>query len=78
MTVIRELYHTKLVTLLHGLPEAQLREVYHFTVFLKNWSEEDRTDSATPSVPMSHLRSLSGLIAAGGDAVQETEDIYHA
>jgi len=78
MAVTKEFYRTKLMTLLDDLPEAQLREVYHFTIFLKNWTEEDVTGSAVPSAPVSHLRSLLGLIAVSGDAVQETEDIYHA
>lgn len=79
MKADRNVYKNKLLTILNNLPETQLREIYHFTIFLSNRSSyEDVIDSELPAVPISHLHSLSGLIAVGGDAVKETEELYHA
>ena len=70
-------YRQKLQVLLDELPATELREVYHFTIFLHTQMGKEEPPTAFPTVPVSHLRSLSGLIEIGGDAVQDTEDLYH-
>jgi hypothetical protein len=71
-------YRQKLQVLLDELPATEIREVYHFTVFLHTQMGKEEPPATFPTVPVSHLRSLSGLIEVGGDAVQDTEDLYHA
>lgn len=77
MNETREFYRSKLSALLEDLPEGQLKEVYHFAIFLKNSSDESNTQTVLPTVPVNHLRSLMGIIAAGGDALRDTEALYH-
>lgn len=77
MSEINESYRTKLSMLLEDLPETQLKEIYHFGIFLKNWSDASNTKIPLPSVPVNHLSSLMGIISAGGDAVRDTEDLYN-
>jgi hypothetical protein len=78
MQVAVESYRQKLHVLLDELPTAEIREVYHFTVFLHEQRGKAELPSEFPAVPLSHLRALAGLIDIGGDAVQDTEDLYHA
>jgi len=73
-----EVYRQKLHVLLDELPATEVREVYHFMIFLHNQMEKEEALPELPTVPVSHLRSLAGLIEVGGDAMQDTEDLYHA
>lgn len=75
MPVVQNMYRHKLVRLLDELPDFQLREVYHFTVFLKEHFADELQETDTPSVRVDHINSMLGLIAVGGDAVQDTEEV---
>lgn len=46
------------------------------TVFLKEHFADEITETDLPSVRVDHVSSLLGLIAVGGDAVQDTEALY--
>lgn len=76
MPLVTDVYRQKLHILLDELPDTEIREVYHFTIFLHNqrWQEEPSAD--IPFMPAEHLRSLMGLIAIGGDALRDTEALY--
>jgi len=78
MQTIKNRYRHKIIALLNELQEMQLQEVYHFTVFIKNYkdSQVDRDD--LPAVGIDHLNSLMGLTSIGGDAFQDSEDLYNA
>lgn len=76
MHVVHNMYRNKLIQLLDELPDVQLREVYHFTIFLKEHFANEISETDVPSVQADHLSSLLGLIAIGGDAVQDTEALY--
>ncbi len=77
MELAHEMYRNKLVRLLNELPDFQLREVYNFTLFLKEHSgRQNRAECDVPSVQASQVKSLFGLVAAGGDAVQDAEELY--
>jgi hypothetical protein len=76
MHVATEVYRQKLQMLLDELSASELREVYHFTVFLHQRRGKKEALTELPSVPAEHLRSLVGLIAIGGDALRDTEELY--
>ena len=78
MQFATNVYRQKLQVLLDELPATEIREVYHFTVFLHTQMGKEEPPAAFPTVPAEHLRSLVGLIAIGGDALRDTEDLYHA
>lgn len=66
----------KMRILLDELPTAELREVYHFAIFLHHHAGKDEAAASIPSMPAAHLRSLAGLIAVGGDALLDAEALY--
>lgn len=76
MELVTEVYRQKLQVLLDELPDTEIREVYHFTIFLHNQRKKEDVAPELPTVPVSHLKSLAGLIEVGGDALQDTEDLY--
>jgi len=78
MPLAADVYRQKLQVLLDELPAPEIREVYHFTIFLHNQRKKEDALPELPTVPVSHLRSLAGLIEIGGDALQDSEDLYHA
>ena len=73
METVQDAYRNKLMILLDDLPEFQLRELYHFAVFLKERFRDEVSEDDVPSFPAEHLNSLIGLIAVGGDAVEDTD-----
>lgn len=76
MAVTPASYRQKLHLLLDELPARELREVYHFAIFLRQQYAEERTARGVPTVPAEHLRSLIGLTEIGGDALRDTEALY--
>ena len=71
------LFRKKLTKLLNELPDSQVQEVYHFTIFLKERFAKSEVSEDSPSVHAGHPASLLGLVALGGDALKDTEDIYN-
>ena len=71
------MYRNKLIMLLDELGESQLREIYHFSVFLKERFADEFNASGLPFVQAEHLSSLLGLTALGGDALKDTENIFN-
>ena len=70
---------------LDELPREKIIEVLDFVKFLKMWEVKDIAtevhvqESANfilRTVPASHLDSLTGLVAWGGDAVADAERLY--
>jgi len=64
---------------LDDLPQERMAEVLNFALFLKT-RQKDRAGVAPalhlPSVPASQLKPLVGLVAWGGDAVEDSERLY--
>jgi hypothetical protein len=70
---------------LDALPREKLVEVLDFARFLQTRGVRESTTEVQPqavtkltirTVPASHLDSLTGLVAWGGDAVEEAERLY--
>ncbi len=78
MQIATNIYRQKLQVLLDELPPADIREVYHFTLFLRKQTEMEKEEPQAefPTVPAEHLRSLIGLTDIGGDALHDTEALY--
>src|SRR2546429_216073 len=71
---------------LDELPAEKLGEVLDFVLFLKEReTAKDRrrvqaqppTALILPTLPASHLPSLTGLVAWGGDAIADSERLYN-
>jgi len=64
---------------LDDLPQERMAEVLDFALFLKT-RQKGRSGVAStlhlPSVPASQLKPLVGLVAWGGDAVEDSERLY--
>ena len=68
-----------LLNLLDDLPEEQTTELYLFALFLKQRSTlitETFQEKEIKALPASTLSTLSGAVAWGGDALQDTERLY--
>jgi len=70
---------------LDELPAEKIEEVLAFALFLKARGTGKGASKATPqestklslrTLPASHLDRLTGLVAWGGDAVADTEQLY--
>ena len=66
---------------LDDLPNERMAEVLDFALFLKT-RQKDRSFVSPvlclPSVPASQLKPLVGLVAWGGDAVEDSERLYES
>lgn len=71
-----DVYRQKLHILLDELLDVEVREVYHFTIFLHQQVRKEAPAAQVPSMPAGHLRSLAGLTAVGGDALRDAEALY--
>lgn len=75
-TVIRP----ELLRLLDDLPQPKQVELLNFARFLRQQTtatDEQRENAVTlHGVPADTLFHLTGLVALGGDAVQDTEALY--
>ena len=56
MQLATEVYRQKLRVLLDELPAIEIREVYHFTMFLHTQMEQEELRPEFPTVPAKHLR----------------------
>ena len=67
-----------LVKMLDDLSVEQVTEVLDFAAFIKRRLRTNRLNSqlSVRAVPATHLDSLMGRVAWGGDALAETEDLY--
>ena len=68
-----------IVKLLDELPSDKLVEVLDFVQFLKERKREqgETVSRIVPKpVPASHLKGWADLVAWGGDAVKDTENLY--
>jgi hypothetical protein len=62
-----------IIEVLNELPEERIAEVLDFAVFLKTHRPEGGLPTRTLStVPASQLTLLTGIVAWGGDAVEDT------
>ena len=61
------------IRVLDDLSDEQLAEVLDFALFLK---QRRQTRVEVKGVPASQLRPLVGIIAVGGDAVEDSEQLY--
>ena len=73
MQLATEVYRQKLHSLLDELSVTEVREVYHFTIFLHNQHKQEEFAADIPSMPAEYLRSFVGLVAIGGDALRDSE-----
>ena len=66
-----------LVKMLDDLSVEQVTEVLDFAAFVKRRLRTNRLNSqlSVRAVPATHLDSLIGRVAWGGDALAETEDL---
>ena len=67
-----------LVKMLDELPPEQVTVILDFAAFIKKRLQDHGTDSQliVRAVPATHLDSLIGRVAWGGDALAETEGLY--
>jgi hypothetical protein len=66
---------------LDDLPQERMAEVLDFALFLKTRQKDRSVVSPVlrlPSVPASQLKPLIGLVAWGGDAVEDSERLYES
>ena len=66
----------KMRILLDELPSAELRELYHFALFLHHHIGHEEIAGKMPSMPAGQLRSFAGSLAVGGDALLDAEALY--
>lgn len=85
MTIPKQQIKQAVERALEELPTEKMAEVLDFTLFLKErWAGEGARRVAIQepprlilrTIPASHLDSLTGLVAWGGDAVVDTERLY--
>ena len=67
-----------LVKMLDELPPEQVTEILDFATFVKERVRNHRNNyrARVRAVPATHLDSLVGRVAWGGDALAETEDLH--
>ena len=68
-----------LLEVLDSLPLDRQAEVLDFALYLRQKTAVEPKAASRivlRTVPASHLKSLLGLVAIGGDAVEDTERLY--
>jgi len=67
-----------LVKMLDELPPEQVTQILDFATFIRERLQYHRINyqAGIRAVPATHLDSLVGGVAWGGDALTETEDLY--
>lgn len=67
-----------LIGILDELPPEEVAELLDFALFLKqrSGSREGSRKLLLKTLPAAHLDQLAGLVAWGGDALADTEEIY--
>ena len=79
MLATSHLDRTRLQRVLRKLSEEQITEVLTFALFLKKRSSRKNSRDLMSDVqtsPVSSLGKLAGLVAWGGDAVEDAERLY--
>jgi hypothetical protein len=85
MTISKQQIKQAVEQALDELPTEKMVEVLDFMLFLKErWTREgaqlaaaqERVGLVLCTLPASHLDSLTGLVAWGGDAVADAERLY--
>ena len=79
MSVAKTFDKNRLLQILDELPEEQAAEVFTFALFLKERFKAMSTKShelTVKTLPAAQLRMLVGIVAWGGDAVEEIERLY--
>jgi hypothetical protein len=79
MTADRDQLEEATLRVLDELPRERVAEVLDFALFVKQ-RETKKGDTErnliVPAVPASQLDALVGLVAWGGDALNDTEHLY--
>ncbi len=68
-----------LIKIMDDLPEEKRAEVLDFAAFIKGRLTPEEAKSIKPnlkSVPAARLESLVGIVALGGDALEDAERLY--
>lgn len=76
-----EITKENVINALDELPGDRLGEVFDFVMFLKQRKQAEPGVSTMPvlkAAPVQQLKELIGLVAWGGDAVADTEQLYEA
>ncbi len=79
MQLSQSTYKEAIIKILDELPEGKLVEVLDFAAFIK---EPPTHDEGNPikqnikSVSAAQLESLPGIVALGGDALEDAERLY--
>lgn len=72
-------YKNALIRMLDDLPAEQVSEIFTFALFIRNRSQV-RTDKphgiTVKAIPAAQLEPLVGIVAWGGDAVEDAERLY--
>ncbi|MBU0510225.1 MAG: hypothetical protein KKD28_04180 [Chloroflexi bacterium] len=78
MGLVRVELKEAVVKVLDELPSERIAEVLYFAVFMKERAGEEKRISRIPlkSMPANHLKYLVGLVAWGGDALEDAERLY--
>ena len=74
-------YKNAVIKILDELPAEEISEVFTFATFLRSRGhvQVDQTHGiAVKAIPADQLRPLIGLVALGGDAVEDTERLYES
>lgn len=68
------------IDILDQLPQERLAEVLDFALFVKTRAQRTTTQNRTlvrpEAVPQADLMALKGIVAWGGDAVEDAERLY--
>ncbi len=67
------------IRILDELPPERISEVLDFALFIKERTKAEVRKSQKPEVkaaPVESLKALAGLVALGGDAVEDADKCY--
>ena len=66
----------EVIRLLDTLPEERIAEVLDFALFVQARNRKVQHEQVIKSVPAENLNALKGIVAVGGDAVEDVERLY--
>lgn len=79
MSTVAESLKESVMKVLDELPEERIAEVLGFTLLIRERAvvrSHQQHPIIVKTLPVYHLRKLSGFISTGGDASAETEALY--
>lgn len=76
MTVAEYSLKQQLIREVENLRPEKWRQVLNFVLFLKSHFAQEGTRIRTPSLAASHLDHVTGLVAWGGNALNDAECLY--